>query len=188
MKLCLLPVFSVCLLAATLSSCVPASPQSSSGGGNVPTRPAPQPTEPSPQPAQPVAPVMQGDWSYWPVTPGDWVYRRDERGSIALFGEAGRDALVSLRCDSGRRTLYLSRAGTAQEPTTMTLRASQGLQSYTANPVSGASYVAAAIAPNDEMLDKLAYSRGRFLVDVTGMAPLKLPSWAEVARVVEDCR
>ncbi len=140
-----------------------------------------------PQP-QPAAPVYQTDWTYWPVTPGDWVYRRDERGSIALFGPLGQDAVATLRCDTTRQMLYFSRSGQVSGTAEMTLRASQGLQNYTAGQVSGTPYAAAAIQPSDPMLDKLAYSRGRFVVEVTGLPPLKLPSWAEVARVIEDCR
>jgi hypothetical protein len=171
-----------------VSACVPASTPPSSGGANQTVRPQPAPKpQPTPQP-QPSAPVYQSDWNYWPVTPGDWVYRRDERGSIALFGPIGQDALATLRCDTTRRMLYFSRAGQVSGTTEMTVRASQGLQNYAAGPVPGTPYVAAAIQPADPMLDKLAYSRGRFVVEVTGLPPLKLPSWAEVARVIEDCR
>jgi hypothetical protein len=171
----------------TLSACVPASAPPSSGGG-VAQAPQPQPVpQPTVQP-QPTTTVYHTDWTYWPVTPGDWVYRRDERGSIALFGPLGQDALATLRCDTSRQMLYFSRAGQVSGTTQMTLRASQGLQNYIAGQVPGTPYVAAAIQPSDAMLDKLAYSRGRFVVEVAGLPPLKLPSWAEVARVIEDCR
>ena len=176
-----------------LSACVPASTPPSSGGAGQASapRPTPQPA-PQPQPAplpQPTpAPVYQTDWTYWPVTPGDWVYRQDERGSIALFGPLGADALVTLRCDTGRRMLYISRQGQVGSGAQMTLRASQGMQSFAMMQVNGTNYAAAAIQPNDPMLDKMAYSRGRFVVEVTGLSPLKLPNWAEVSRVIEDCR
>lgn len=184
-----------CLLAA----CVPASspPASSGGSGQVAQpKPLPQPQpkpqpQPAPQPAphaQPAAPVYQTDWTYWPVTPGDWVYRQDERGSIALFGPIGADALATLRCDTSRGMLYFSRQGQVGDGAQMTLRASQGMQNFSATQVAGTNYAAAAIQPSDPMLDKLAYSRGRFVVEVTGISPLKLPSFAEVSRVIEDCR
>ncbi len=169
----------------SLSACVPAAPAPSKSGSATPMpTPAPRP-QPVPQPAQP---VYQTDWTYWPVTPGDWVYRRDERGSIALFGAMGQDALVSLRCDAGRRMIYLSRVGQVSGNAEMTVRASQGLQAFSAAQVTGAPYIVASIQPNDPILDKLAYSRGRFVVEVTGQTPLKLPNWAEVSRVIEDCR
>jgi len=38
------------------------------------------------------------------------------------------------------------------------------------------------------LLDAMALARGRFAVEVAGYPALYLPNWAEVARVVEDCR
>ncbi len=184
---------ALAIVITSLSACVPQAP---APGGDASGTTMPKQTSAIPSSNPPAVqsqataptPAMQGDWTYWPVTPGDWVYRRDERGSIALFGVPGQDALATLRCDTGRNMLYFSRSGNLMGPVQMTLRASQGLQSYTASPITGSAYVATAIAPGDPMLDKLAYSRGRFAVEVDGLAPLKLPSWAEVSRVVEDCR
>lgn len=45
-----------------------------------------------------------------------------------------------------------------------------------------------ALRPNDPILDALAFSRGRFAIEVTGQPTLYLPSWPELSRVVEDCR
>jgi hypothetical protein len=41
---------------------------------------------------------------------------------------------------------------------------------------------------NDPILDAMAFSRGRILVEAEGQQPIILPSWAEIARIVEDCR
>jgi hypothetical protein len=38
------------------------------------------------------------------------------------------------------------------------------------------------------MLDKLAYSLGRTMIEASGTPTLILPAWPEVARVIEDCR
>ena len=38
------------------------------------------------------------------------------------------------------------------------------------------------------MLDAMVFSRGRFVVERTGAAPLVVPPYAEIGRVVEDCR
>lgn len=188
MKTIFVPFIATCVFTA----CVPAAAiQPSSSGGQLSQpqqKPTPQPaSQPAPQP-QPPVPAYQTDWTYWPVTPGDWVYRRDERGSIALFGPLGQDAVATLRCDTGQHMLYFTRAGQVGSDAQMTLRASQGLQSYPASQIAGSPYIAASIQPGDPMLDKLAYSRGRFVVEATGLPPLKLPSWAEVGRVIEDCR
>jgi hypothetical protein len=47
---------------------------------------------------------------------------------------------------------------------------------------------AAQLAARDPLLDAMAFSKGRFAVDVPGLPPLYLPAWPEVTRVIEDCR
>ncbi|PHR13613.1 MAG: hypothetical protein COA41_18155 [Sphingopyxis sp.] len=150
--------------------------------------PAPQPAKsvatPTPAPAQP-----QGNWIDWPITPGTWSYRQDERGSIALFGETGEDAIFIIRCDQSRRQLFLSRAGSVAAGATMVLRASAGQASYPASNNGGTpAYAAISVSPRDLMMDRIAYSRGRFAVETSGLRSLAIPSWPEFSRVVEDCR
>jgi hypothetical protein len=41
--------------------------------------------------------------------------------------------------------------------------------------------------PTDQILDAMAYSRGRIAVEA-GAQKVAIPSWAEITRVVEDCR
>lgn len=121
------------------------------------------------------------------MTPGDWVYRVDGRGSIALFGTVGDDAAVTLRCDRAAGTIYLSRAGADVAP--LTLRTSSLSRTLAVQPTGGTPpYVAVAIAPRDALLDAVAFSRGRFVVEQAGAPTLVLPAWAEIGRVVEDCR
>jgi hypothetical protein len=48
--------------------------------------------------------------------------------------------------------------------------------------------LAATLPARDSLLDAMALSRGRFAVEASGLPTLYLPSWAEVSRVVEDCR
>ncbi len=69
----------------------------------------------------------------------------------------------------------------------MTVRTSTGAVSWPVSPATGAATVAIR-ATNDAMLDQIAYSRGRFMVDVAGLELLYLPAWGEVSRVIEDCR
>ena len=68
----------------------------------------------------------------------------------------------------------------------MTLRASSGQQSYSARNSGG--YAVIAVPATDYMVDRIAFSRGRFAVETTGLAPLAIPIWPEFTRVVEDCR
>ncbi|ATW03565.1 hypothetical protein CHN51_08485 [Sphingorhabdus sp. YGSMI21] len=150
--------------------------------------PAPQPVKPvarpAPAPAQPA-----GNWIDWPITPGDWIYREDARGSLALFGKTDQSAIFIVRCDRSRRKLFLSRAGTVGSGATMILRASAGLQSYPASNSGGTPpYAAISVSPGDIMMDRIAYSRGRFAVETSGLQSIAIPIWPEFSRVVEDCR
>jgi hypothetical protein len=45
-----------------------------------------------------------------------------------------------------------------------------------------------AFDPRDPLLDAIALSKGRFAIETDGLPNLILPTWAEVSRVIEDCR
>ena len=155
-----------------------------------PPQAAPAPAAVAPKPA--LSPVSLSDnWQDAPRSIGDWVYRRDSRGSVALFGASGADASFIIRCDSAARRIFLSRAGAfpGADSGMMTIRASTGLKSFAIkNNGDTPAYVAATLPVNEPQLDAMAYSRGRFLVSVKGGADLVIPSWPEIARVIEDCR
>jgi hypothetical protein len=150
--------------------------------------PPPPVAAPTPTPApMPMPTPTAADWQDWPVTPGTWRYERDARGSRALFGTPGADAVAVLRCDLSARAVYLSRAGAA--PGGFTIRTSSTTRTIAAQPTGGTpAYVAAALTARDPLLDAIAFSRGRFTVEQPGAAPLVLRPWAEVSRVIEDCR
>ncbi len=166
-------------LPLLLAACVPA--------GRPPEPPvAPRVAAPAPSASLPV-PAIGSDWRDWPLTPGRWSYRRDARGAIALFGETGADALLTLRCDLGGRRMFLSRSGAPATP--LTLRASSTARVVPVQPTGGTpEHVAAALIPTDPLLDALAFSRGRFVVEQAGRPPLVVPAHAEIGRVTEDCR
>lgn len=159
-----------------VSACVPASPP-----------PAPPPSPPvAAAPAPPPAPALGPDWRDWPLTPGGWSYRREARGPVARFGQAGGEAALTLRCDLTERRLYLSAPGS---DASATVRTSSTTRALPLRPIAGAQpRAAAALAPTDPLLDAMAFSRGRFTVERPGRAPLVAPAHAEVGRVVEDCR
>ena len=172
-----LPVIAVTAGIAILAACVPQAPRTA----------APVPPPPAAQPAPPPPPPRVADWRDLPQTPGTWSYTRDARGSLALFGPAGSNALVSLRCDLAARRLYLSRAGTATAP--LTIRTSSTARAFNVAPTGGTPpYVAVALAPNDTILEAMGFSRGRFVIEQPGSATLAIPAWAEIERVTQDCR
>ncbi len=158
-------------------------------------QPAPVP-QPRPQPAPP--PVVQAvqpppqqqsaDWLDWPLESGTWAYRADERGSLALFGPAGANATVTMRCDKPRERIFLSVAGNRASGN-FTIRTSSTLKSFaSAQASSEPPYVAVEIVPTDPILDAIAFSRGRFAIEVAGLRSMALPNWSEIANVIEDCR
>lgn len=167
--------------AAVLAGCIPSAPP--------PVAPAPRPTPaPAPAPA-PVTPALTGDWRDWPLTPGDWSYRQEGRGSVALFGPANADARFSIRCDRAAGQIVLSRPGTASGNGAMTIRTMSLTRTLPTQAVGGAApHMTVALTPRDPLLDAMGYSRGRFIVEQAGLPTLVIPAYAEIERVTEDCR
>lgn len=164
------------LLALLVTACV------------APTRPPPPPA-PAPAPVSPPPPApapLADDWRDWPLTPGDWRYARVAGGTAATYGPAG-DARLTLRCRPADRRIDLLRAGAASGP--LTIRTTSATRAIAVQPANGTPVqVAAVLAATDPLLDAMAFSRGRFVVEQAGLAPLVLPNYAEIGRVIEDCR
>ena len=171
-------LFSTLLLFAGTAGCVP---QVAPPPRAIPS-PAPAPVQAPPPPPPPVR-----DWRDRPATVGDWVYKRDARGSVALFGPQGADALLVLRCDTARRQVFLSVPGTQAGPAV--IRTSSVSRTLQLLPTGGQPpYLAVALTPTDPLLDAMGFSRGRFALEQAGSAPLAIPAWPEIERVTEDCR
>lgn len=166
-----------------LASCVGPAPERRPTPAPAPApveRPTPAPPPAAPTPAAP-APTA-ADWQYRPAAPGSWTYRSDAAGSVAQFGTQ-----ASIRCDIATRRIRIARAGGTQGP--LTIRTSFGAVGWPATASGGAMPELVAVrAANDVVLDQIAYSRGRFALEAAGLPMLILPPWAEVARVIEDCR
>lgn len=145
--------------------------------------PVPQraPAAPAPAPA-PAAPRI--DWQDAPITPGDWIWGMRVGQSVASF--AG--GLLELRCDRARAAVVLVRRGTAARPVPMTIITSDLVRPLTGTPLSDGQGIAVSLPARDPLLDAMAFSRGRFVVETNGLPSLYVPSWPEVSRVIEDCR
>ena len=126
-----------------------------------------------PPPVTPQAP----DWRDLPLSPGDWSYAAAPDGSRALFG----GGVFTMRCDTARREIEIARiaagAGTMKVTTT-----------YGERSLPLAAEGVARLPAADPLLDQMAFSRGRFTIEVDGLERLVIPAWPEPARVVEDCR
>ena len=173
------PATAIGIVLAMLAGCSPTPPPP----------PPPPPPAPVPPPAPPPAPT-ETDWRDLPLMPGTWTYRRDERGSVALFGESQSDARFVVRCEMPARRIVFQRAGRIDSGEgVMAFQTSSALQSFAARNVDGPlPYVAAEADARDRLLDAIAFSRGRITVAVTGQPLLVVPNWAEMTRVFEDCR
>lgn len=129
------------------------------------------------------------NWLDAPQTPGDWSYSSGGRSSVARFSQAGADKFV-LFCDLGTRKVGLVRVpdvpGSA--PRVMGVRTETTMRLLQASPIGGAGQLQVDLAATDPILDAMALSRGRFAIEMQGEQTLYLPSWAEVTRVIEDCR
>jgi len=144
---------------------------------------------PAPVPAPGTIPAYRGDWRDWAVTPGNWVYRQDGRGSIALFGVPGADADFTIRCDRIAGQVFVSRKGAAPGNAPVTFRTSSSLRTLAMQPTGATpAYMALTLFPRDPLLDAIGFSRGRFIVEQATLPVLVIPAWAEVLRVAEDCR
>ncbi len=178
MKLRVLFVGSVVLASACARQAPPPPPPQ--------PLPLPQP-RPAPQPLPPPPPAAQ-DWRDLPLSGGNWYYSSQGATTQALFGPANSEAAFILRCERSRRQVTLSRAGTARG-NVMTIRTTSGGRnlpvSVQAEPLP---YAMAALPATDRFLDDIAFTRGRFTVEVPGTSMLVLPAWPEPARVIEDCR
>lgn len=149
--------------------------------------PPPPPAEQTPLPRPAPAPVIpaSSDWRDWPLTPGDWTYRRNSYSTDATFGTPGRPLFV-MSCDNDRK-VRLARTSTLAA--VMRIRTSSTVRALTTqltgHPPTGN---AATLAASDPLLDAIGFSRGRFVVEQPGLPTLVIPAWAEILRVTEDCR
>lgn len=165
---------------ALLASCVKAPPP--------PSKPAPAPSPaPAPTPPPPTAPIAE--WSDRPATPGDWTYQVESDGSSASFGTAAGAPRLVIRCDRTQRRISFARPGVLDpgNAARLTINSTAGAATYALSNAAG-NMVAASVAASDPFLDRLVYTRGRFLVRTDGQPDMVIPAYAEVSRVLEDCR
>ena len=164
-----------------LAACVPPAPE--------PT-PAPPAALPAPAPASVVLPspsVAPASWVDAPQTPGDWSYGRIDGGSLARFGASS--PVFGVGCMAGSARVVLLRYGAdSSAETPMIVRTETADRALAAQPSNDGGSVSAALPVRDPLLDAMAFSKGRFAVEVAGAPAVYLPAWPEVTRVIEDCR
>lgn len=169
---------AACAPAAKAPRLAPAVPPAASGA-------APAPPDLSANPAPPPG----THWMDAALTPGRWRYEPSAARPSAVFASPRGAETFVMACERASARLTLSRAGTSEAPRTMTIRTETATRTLSAAPTGDADpSLAASLAADDPLLDAMALSKGRFAVEVEGTPALYLPSWAEVSRVIEDCR
>jgi len=187
------------VLALTLGALAGCDGPAPRAGERTPQRAAPQvpaPLPAHPRTAPPVAiatptapPPPAIDWRDAPLPAGDWQWLPRSGGSQARFGQPGQPPLLILTCDRAAASveLALPATGPAAAATITTSTASASYPA-TLRTIGTLSALVVVLPVNDRMLDAMAFSRGRFRLHFDNGVELVAPSWAEVGRVVEDCR
>ncbi|RVU03849.1 hypothetical protein EOE18_13365 [Novosphingobium umbonatum] len=170
------PQSSLLLLTLTLAACTvpPAAP------------PAPAPVVAAPRPAPP--PVAQPlDWQSAPVAEGHWQLDTGHRPAQARFAAPSQQ--LTAQCSSDHRFVQITLHASHSAPLTPTLAitTSRGQRVLDASLLEG-SRLLVNLPVGEKLLDAIAFSRGRWMVEVPGLAPLILPATPEFGRVVDDCR
>jgi hypothetical protein len=171
---------TLAISALALAACVPATPPPASAPAPTPAaavRPAPAPVAQAP---------VSNSWIDMASTPGDWRYGARATGSEASFWSPAGAPMARLRCMADSRTVVLSLPESAARRPLVTIRTETATRTFEAALADREMIV--ALAPGDPLLDAMALSKGRFAVESEGLPMLLLPSWAEVTRVIEDCR
>lgn len=139
--------------------------------------------------ATPAATGVPADSNLEYATPivGEWTYAATSGGSEATFQNASKLAQVTVRCTRATRKVQILKAASSASPSLWVWTSSQ-IRSLPATFDSHSGRVIAELGAYDPLLDAIASSRGRVGYSVSGLPALVVPPWAEVAKVIEDCR
>jgi hypothetical protein len=156
-------------------------------GCTTPSPPKAVSPPPPPNVGPAAAPTSAVDWRDGPLTEGTWHYVSGDTISSARFGRSGAAAVLIVRCDRATHQIALMREGIATELSIMT---SAGIDRRAAGRIEEASVPMTGVlfTANDALLDRMAFSRGRFAIGAPGLPVIVAPAWAEPARSIEDCR
>ena len=144
-------------------------------------------------PPQVVTPTYDS-WMDVPATAGDWFYLNENAETLATFGTSAAtgDTRLVFVCRKAQQVIgigYVGEVAGAAGQVQMLIRTETVDRTLAASPTPGrAPLILAQLPVRDPLLDAIAFSKGRFAVDVAGQPPLYLPAYPELTRVIEDCR
>jgi hypothetical protein len=120
-------------------------------------------------------------------TAGNWTYAATPDGSEARFANASAIPQLWVHCTRATHRVSIARPASAAAPFVSVWTSSQTRSVPSSfNPATGRLTI--GIAATDPLLDAMATSRGRLGFAVGAQPSLVVPAWAELARVIEDCR
>lgn len=177
----LAPFAPLALIASlALAACVPPAPEPTP----VPT-PTPTPVATRAPLAPPPAPMEFANWMDAPATPGDWHYRAAGADRIAEFRSPAGGQIFQMIC-TAERDMMLAVIARVPAARAITIRTETTTRALNADAME--SSVATMLGANDPLLEAMAFSKGRFAVEIAGGPQLFLPAYPEVTRVIEACR
>ena len=118
---------------------------------------------------------------------GRWDYRQIAGGTEAVFADSAGARQLTVRCVRATRRISIVRPAMAAAAS-LNLWTSNSARQLPAMFDPGTAELRAEISAFDQLLDALAFSRGRFAVAISGAAPIVVPNWPEPTRAIEDCR
>ena len=183
MKATTIQLAAALTLTFGIAACVPSASAPAPAPAPVTGTAPPAPLAGAPRERVP----MLTEWDNLPATPGQWRYSARDGASEAAFSGRDNQPLARLRCDPARRAVSLIVPGASARGEEMIVQ-SETLSRALPYPQVLGGGATVTFAPGDPLLDAMALSKGRFLVNAVGAGPLVLPSYAEVSRVIEDCR
>ena len=143
----------------------------------------------SPLPAQTATPSAPPIPDLATATPigGTWSWAPTADGSEAVFTDAYAKPQLTVHCTRVTRRVSFVRPATAAAPYLGVWTSSQS-RNLPASFEPATARLKADVPGFDALLDAFATSRGRVGIVMGTAPPLVVPAWAEVARVIEDCR
>ena len=137
--------------------------------------------------APPEGTPVQSNLEYVSPMPGSWSYAATAAGSEATFANAAGQAQLTIRCTRSNRRVAILKATSSASPSLWVWTSSQ-TRSLPATYDAATARVSAELGAYDPFLDAIASSRGRIGFSSSGLVALVVPPWADVGRVIEDCR
>ena len=132
------------------------------------------------------APVL-ADLSTATAVSGNWAWTQTADGSEATFTDGYSRPQLTIHCTRLTRRVSIAKPAGAAAPFLGIWTSSQS-RNLPASFNLATGELTASLPAFDSLLDAVATSRGRIGASVMGSAPIVLPPWAEIGRVIEDCR